>query len=204
MNDLVIIDHHLDEEAGVYRLVVGYAQKVEAVALDESGEPVMLDPEPVMAKVPVIGSDGTPEMTDLVPAMRPKLEMVKAKSPDGKDDVMELRETGELEPAVDEKGDPIMLGGTPVLTEQQLHSPEGEPLFHPPMPLLEERTEFVPVEDFLFAADDKRWKKKSPEAVAKAQRELVREALIARAAQRDEEAKAAARTSLMPGVGETL
>lgn len=58
-----------------------------------------------------------------------------------------------------------------------------------------------PVEDYVFAADDERWQGKSGEEIAAEQRELVKAAL----AEREEQARAAARApQSMPGVGDLL
>lgn len=204
MNDLTVIEHHLDEQEGVYRLVVGYETTVEVVALDEAGDPIMLDPEPMVAHVPVYGPDDEPVMTDDQVAMRPKLEMREVKTEDDKK-AMALVPTGEMEPVVDEDGNEVRVGGKVVTREEHLHGEDGEPLYHPAQPMLTERVERVPVEDFVFAAHDERWEGKTPKQIATAQRKLVKAALDERAAASEPRAAAATsgRTDL-PGVGEGL
>jgi hypothetical protein len=79
-------------------------------------------------------------------------------------------------------------------------------------PVLDEETgavktemvsEILPLEDIIFAADDKRWKNQTPDAIAASQRQIVMDALAARgtidAPQQDP-----ATLTPMPGVGESL
>lgn len=64
--------------------------------------------------------------------------------------------------------------------------------------------EYVPVEDFVFADDDKRWEGMSLEQVTAEQRRAVRDALAAREAARAEHESAEQARSQLPGVGEAL
>ncbi len=116
MTDLVIVEHRLDEDAGVYVVVVGTESKMS---------------------IPVASPDGA-----------------------------------EL---LDRNGDAIS----------------------------NESVERVPLEDFVFAADDERWAGKDRATVAAEQRELVREALAARDRQQHARGARAGHVT-MPGVGEAL
>lgn len=95
--------------------------------------------------------------------------------------------------------------GTPVEHVVPLQDEEGNGLAgEDGEPMTETVTEMVALEDFVFAADDRRWKNKSPETVATAQRKLVREALAAREQEAADQAAAATDLTEMPGVGDAL
>jgi hypothetical protein len=68
-------------------------------------------------------------------------------------------------------------------------------------PLVETVSEIVPIEDVVFADDDKRWSRKGGETIAAEQRQLVAQALADRAepAQPD-----ATPPTQLPGVGRTI
>lgn len=155
MSDLIVIDHHHDEDAGVYRIVVGVPVEHVMPMTDEDGNE-LFGPDR-----PVIGEDGEPLMRR-VP--------------------IEGLADGEEPP-----------------------EPEWEPVTERGEPMLETIIHHHPLEDFVFAADDERWEGKSPEEVAKAQREIIAEALQAREREAQTAARRAAdaRTAL-PGVGDPL
>lgn len=138
MSDYVVVDHHHDPDAGVYRLVVGRVVEEQRPVLDHEGNTVH-KPQPML----------------------------------------------------DENGDPL----------RDFEGREVVLLGPPEMELVRET---VPVEDFVFAADDKRWKGAKPEAIAEQQRAEVRKALQ----EREEAVSAAeaARAELLqlPGSGEAL
>lgn len=80
---------------------------------------------------------------------------------------------------------------------------EGEPLMTV-TPITETVKELVPVEDFVFAADDERWAGKPPEEVAKLQRREVKKALALRDQQALDAAAAASSRTALPGTGKAL
>lgn len=89
-------------------------------------------------------------------------------------------------PVTDEDGDPVLVPGT----EE---------------PMMEEAPDLIlHVEDFLFAADDKRWDGKTDEEIAAEQRADVLAALQNREEQAEVSAARAASVRDLPGVGETL
>lgn len=72
-------------------------------------------------------------------------------------------------------------------------------------PIYEEVRVQVAEEDFVFASDDERWADRDPEDVAEEQRQIVVEALEARAAAVEQERqRRAAATRRMPGEGRPL
>jgi hypothetical protein len=63
----------------------------------------------------------------------------------------------------------------------------------------------VAEEDFVFSADDDRWKDREAEDIAKEQRQIVREALAAREEEVQKEARRRAKgIKQLPGKGEAL
>lgn len=135
MSKLTVIDHHHDEEGGVYRLTVGYPIERSVPVLDQGK--------------PVYGPDV---------------------------------------PLTDEDGEPVLSGGEPIVSRGA--------------PLTETVTEYVPTEDFVFAADDDRWADKAPAAIAQEQRRLIKEALDER--EREAAANQPGPTAELPGVGTPL
>jgi hypothetical protein len=109
---------------------------------------------------------------------------VEATNADG-NVILEQVQTGTDE----ETGEPIVEDGDPLLAQEQV---------------VDVVTELVPVEDFVFAADDERWEGKTPAQVAALQRRLVKNALDRRAEEAAEEAKKQAARVDLPGTGEAL
>ena len=189
-NDYIVLDHHHDENEGVYRIVIG---------------------APVETQVPKLDNDGRQQQAPARPmtTRRTKMKTVEFQVPVMEGDEPKLDAHGNpiTETATTEV--PVMNGDGPEHEEVPVFDDNGEPVMVPGEPLTETVVEHVPVEDFVFAADDDRWfhksngKRRKHEDVAKEQRELVRQALRARdrAAKRAERARGATQ---MPGVGETL
>jgi len=139
-DELIVIEHVHDTDAGVYRIVLGYKQLREETVYEDDG-------------------------------------------------VTARRHPGE--PVLDSEGEPMKIGEEPVISLGEVMTTATE--------------ELVPVEDFVFAADDERWEGKSPEDIAAAQRSIIRDAIDAREAAAAEEAAArAAAQNHMPGAGEAL
>lgn len=125
------------------------------------------------------------------------------------DGVTPQREPGTLatalKPKVDEDGGLVMEDGGPVMEEQPVLDEDGKQVVWPGEMIYEDVTHYMPVEDFVFAADDSRWEGKSPEDVATEQRAVIRDALAARGrAAREAEAERAAAHTQLPGAGEAL
>jgi hypothetical protein len=160
MPDLIVVDHHLDADAGLYRLVIGYAEEHTQAVLDEDGLPMHEPGTLAVATVAKLDDNG-----DVVRDENDKPIM-------------------EEQPMLDSEGNQIVLLGDPLMETVTVH---------------------VPVEDFVFAADDERWQGLSEADIAQKQRSLVKRALTKRhkAAEAAEVAAAAARTEL-PGAGDAL
>lgn len=138
MSDYHVIDHHHDEEAGVYRVLLGLPYETQQPMVDERGEPVR-------EHIPLIGPEG--------------------------------------EQVHDVDGKPVVLHG-PQKFETQTH-------YH-------SHTEVV------FAADDERWKGKSPEQIAEEQRADVKEQLDERAREAKRADELRAQRIQLPGSGQAL
>lgn len=114
--------------------------------------------------------------------------------------------TEHMASVLDEHGEPVMLPDEPVLNEDgsPALNPDGTPLVNPGPPMLEKVQQVEGVEDFLFVADDPRWKGKTPKEIATEQQEIVRAALAEReAVARRLQAERDQRKAL-PGIGTEL
>ncbi len=112
-------------------------------------------------------------------------------------------ERQEERPKVDENGNPVfeMVPLTAEGSDEPLVDKDGEPVKVPGDPVVETVPVVVPLEDFVFSAQDPKWKGKSKDEVAKEQRRLVRAALRARERAAGADAR---KLDSLPGVGDPL
>lgn len=114
--------------------------------------------------------------------------------------------TEHLQSVLDENGDPVYLPDEPVLEDDG--SPrldqDGNPIVNPGLPMLEKAVQLEGTEDFLFAADDPKWKGKTPTQIAEEQRKLVKAALDERDKAAAKQQRSAAKRKDLPGVGNEI
>jgi hypothetical protein len=178
----VVIEHTLDEAAGVYRLVVGFAVEREVYKTDENGRLVTGEP------VPVLGEDGE-QLTETVPLLNADGEPVL-----GPDREFELPAGDEDDP---DKTETVTMPGGPQY--------EDVPVFTYGELETETVTEITAVEDFLFAANDPRWSRfKGPDTIAAKQREEVLAVLEQREQEAEEAAQRAAQVTQLAEPGQPL
>lgn len=171
----VVLEHHLDEAAGVYRLVVGWQEEHAVQMLDADGEPVM-GPDVQMLDV-----NGDPVFL--------QGELVTEEVPVGDEG-----ETVRVPKVVDgqevhEQGPPLMKRGE-VLTEQVQLTVAYEDFV------------FSADDERWFTKDGKR--RRAEETIAEIQRGLVMDQIKVREAAREEAATSSAAIKPMPGVGGAL
>lgn len=145
--------------------------------------------------VTVLNEDGSPVMLPDQPLMRQVHDEVHHDAPDDPDSLIKLPYTT-MEPRFNGDGSPVL---EPVLDEND------EPVMLPGQPMQELGHVVVDTYDVKFAADDERWKDRSPEEVAKMQRAEIRKALKARDTKAEKaEARAARARTALPGIGREL
>jgi len=91
--------------------------------------------------------------------------------------------------------------------ERELIGDDGAPILDDDgvaMTTIEEEEVVVATEDFVWADDDERWDKKTPQQIAQTQRWEVREALLKRMEEAQAQAARSQVTELPGSVGETL
>lgn len=133
-----VLDHHLDEDANVYRLHVGVPETGTRPKTDGDGNVIL-------TQVTLADGDGNPQL--------------------------------------DVDGREVKVWGPPEM---------------------EEFTHHPTVFDFVFAADDERWKGKSADEVAAEQRDEVKAALAKADKDRADADERRAQRVQLPGSGETL